>query len=385
MEHISLRYYFHYLSNYPWDRSILRMNFFRMNYCIVNKLISCDVDMSLHMKESANHSLVRSLYLIILLLTFSCEDNSTSTITPPSNTNPKIYDWSLQSSGFIDDFSDIYFSNENSGWVVGENNLLLSTASGGKYWPEAPVGSTEGDFRSVIMIDEQRGWIGGTSNDGGLGGSVFISKNGGAYPESQKQTEFPINSVFMLNENYGWACGERGQIIYTTDGLNWSESTTELDFDIYDIHFADQQNGWIAGAEGNIFMSKDGGISWDKEFQIPEIDLLSIQMTDTASGWVCGEKNTFYIRSIQNGIINWESKRVEQESDITTWYDLHFINEMSGWLVGSEGIVYKTADGGNIWKRETTGVITDLRAVYMATNSKGWIVGDEGVILTYTP
>lgn len=325
------------------------------------------------------------LVIVLLLCIYSCKEQQDLIATIPPSANPNTFDWTFQRSDLLVDFTDVYFVSETTGWVVGENNLLLSTVSGGAQWPEAPINAVEGNFRSVYLLDEQRGWISGDVKNGNLNGSVLVSINGGAYPESQKLTEFPINSVFMLNENYGWAAGEQGQVIYTTDGQSWNESITDLSFDIHDIHFVDEQNGWIAGAEGNIYRSADGGLSWYKEMRFPDTDLLSIQMADTTVGWVCGSRNTFLTRSLLNGEISWKNQGIEQEFNNILLNDLHFINENTGWVVGSEGIVYKTSDGGISWIKESTSIFTDLRAIHMVSSTTGWIAGDAGVILTYTP
>ena len=67
------------------------------------------------------------------------------------------------------------------------------------------------------------------------------------------------------------------------------------------------------------------------------------------------------------------------------WNDIYFVNATTGWVVGSEGSIYKTSDAGVTWSRETSGTFEHLNAIHMISSSKGWIAGDNGLILTYTP
>lgn len=332
--------------------------------------------------------------MIQRLLTFVCVlggllacDNSevSDNPIPPGGGIPNLYDWSIQGEPSPTNFTDIYFVNERVGWVVGENNTILSTVTGGIEWPQAPVNSTEGTFRSVHMIDEQRGWIAGDMKGTKPDGSVYVSISGGAYPETQQQTDLPMNTVFMLDDKLGWSGGENGQLLYTQDGKEWNESTTKPDVSIFDIHFTDEQNGWLAAANGNIYRSRDGGITWAVEHNMPSVDLYSIHMIDSLLGWACGNGSAILQGSYSGNAMVWTEKSVGAEFGNFTWNDIHFVDKDNGWIVGEEGTVYHTDNGGNDWTRETTNVLSELFAVHMVSKNKGWIAGESGAILTYTP
>jgi len=326
--------------------------------------------------------------VLIILLAFGiygCQINGNSDNTPSDPILP-IDDWTVQLSGTSANFSDIYFYNENAGWVVGEANTILSTTNGGSNWPEAPVNSYEGNFRSVHLLSESNGWIAGDKNGAANDGYIYYSSNGGAYPEARKIVEYPMNAVCFLDENRGWAGGENGQLLYTTDaGITWDESVTDLDFSVVDIDFVDQQKGWAVGTEGNIVRSFDGGITWQNEYSDPAFDLLSVHFIDSLSGWACGTNNTILSWEEINGSMQWSRSKIDNEVASHVWHDIFFIDKQNGWIVGDGGAVYTSADGGKTWDKESTGVTTNLNAIHMISGSKGWIAGDEGVILTYTP
>ena len=303
-------------------------------------------------------------------------------IINPDN-NP--YDWTLQYTEVSVDLTDVFFVDNTTGWIVGNQNTILSTTMGGNTWPQAPVNSFDGNFRSVTMINENTGWISGDMNGNSINGNIYISLNGGSYPESQRVSNFPLNTVFGLNESLVWSGGEKGQLLYSVDGgKNWNESVTKIDFSIADIQFLNEKEGYAVGEKGNILKSIDGGLNWELDTKFPETDLKSVHFISSSIGWVSGSWNTI-LKYNANSEDKWTSMRIENEPAGFVWNDIFFLNEIYGWIVGAGGTVYKTENGGNTWLRESTGLFSDLNAIHMVNTSTGWVVGEEGVILTYTP
>ena len=333
------------------------------------------------------HSSILSATLLMVFISGCQNEDSMNNgrnlpIINPEN-NP--YDWTVQYTEVTVDLKDIYFIDNTTGWIVGDENTILSTTMGGNTWPQAPVNSFEGNFRSVTMINEITGWISGDMNGSPINGNIYISLNGGSYPESQKLLDYPLNSVYGLNDSLVWSGGENGQLMYSEDGgRNWNESNTTINFSINDIQFLDENEGYAVGEEGKIIKSIDGGVNWELDIEFPEANLTSVHFTDSTNGWACGSRNTI-LKFQDNAETNWVSMRIENEPAGLVWSDIFFLNEDSGWVVGPSGTVYKTEDGGKTWLRESTGLFNDLNAIHMVTNNKGWIVGEDGVILTYTP
>ena len=56
--------------------------------------------------------------------------------------------------------------------------------------------------------------------------------------------------------------------------------------------------------------------------------------------------------------------------------DVHFINADIGWVVGEDGIILKTVDGGENWVSQTSGVTTFLRGVHFIDANIGYAVGN---------
>src|SRR5208283_3981070 len=66
-------------------------------------------------------------------------------------------------------------------------------------------------------------------------------------------------------------------------------------------------------------------------------------------------------------------------------YDLmQFVNSSTGWVVGINGMILKTTDGGAHWMDQSSGVSTELFALSFVDTAHGWVCGIGGVILGTT-
>jgi hypothetical protein len=63
-----------------------------------------------------------------------------------------------------------------------------------------------------------------------------------------------------------------------------------------------------------------------------------------------------------------------------------FINDLTGWTSGLDGIILKTTNGGINWEREKTNTINDLREIFFV-DEIGYVVGGLGTVLKneFTP
>ena len=325
-------------------------------------------------------TVVTAVLLASLLIT--CSKDSPAPVTPI----PPLYNWSPQPSGSSANLYDVFFTNSSQGWVVGELLTLLATSNGGVAWPQVPSSSVVRDLTSVVFVDSQNGWMTGGSDANPIDGYVFVSRTGGSYPTQQEMVDHPLNTVFFLNKNTGWAGGDSSILIHTINGgVDWSETAIGTKNRIHDLQFLTSEMGWAATNPGGIYRTKDG-ITWTKEDLGTVTDVRAIHFLDTLHGWACGAENTLLRRELDsNNKPVWIKSSIPSESGLTEWRDIFFVGQQKGWVVGSFGNVYTTGDGGVTWTKQSAGSSEDLNAIYMVSNSSGWIVGDNGAILTFTP
>ncbi len=105
-----------------------------------------------------------------------------------------------------------------TGVAVGQGGLVLTTEAGGSSWNFAELGLAKNvaydwDFRAVHGAGKQY-WVVGRP-----GSVVLHSGDDGAHWEVQRTNQpLPLDAVYFADEQHGWAVGELGSILATTDG-----------------------------------------------------------------------------------------------------------------------------------------------------------------------
>jgi photosystem II stability/assembly factor-like uncharacterized protein len=56
---------------------------------------------------------------------------------------------------------------------------------------------------------------------------------------------------------------------------------------------------------------------------------------------------------------------------------VQFVDDLEGWAVGDEGVIWHSTDGGQHWERQASGVRASLRSLHFLNPYVGWIVGRE--------
>ena len=125
-------------------------------------------------------------------------------------------------------FYKVYFLNNNTGWISYLNHSgsfyyggLWKSTNGGIDWYANGGGFTIDNYGlySFFFVDQITGWtVGGSANNNDTG-IIMKSTDGGANFYTQKKTPSAyISSIFFINHNIGWAVGENGIILKTTNG-----------------------------------------------------------------------------------------------------------------------------------------------------------------------
>jgi photosystem II stability/assembly factor-like uncharacterized protein len=58
-----------------------------------------------------------------------------------------------------------------------------------------------------------------------------------------------------------------------------------------------------------------------------------------------------------------------------------FVSPDTGWIVGTQGTILRSTDGGDHWEQVASGTRNDLNGIAFASDQSGWIVGDNGTLL----
>lgn len=163
-------------------------------------------------------------------------------------------------------------------------------------------------------------------------------------PKVPRVTYVGINFV---NKDTGWACGDLGTLIKTTDGgQTWSVIGTNTTSPLLKVSSYNGQVVIATGYDGLILKSSDGG---DTFIEVPSglgsgIDLWGLEMVNDTLGWACGA--TSLIKTTDSGQ-NWQIVNTPGYTGNFWWID--FMNEDYG-FIAADGKVLRTIDGGDSWE-----------------------------------
>ncbi len=302
-----------------------------------------------------------------------------------------------------DRFFDVQALSAERAIVVGYGGKILLTNDGGRTW-ELQASGTQEALYSVHFVDADNGWISGQE------GLILHTDDGGkTWRRQVTGTRLYLFAVSFLDKNRGWAVGDRATLLETNDGgqhwkihklaqtkgLTAEEAIASQDPVLYDVQFLDQDYGWVVGEFGKIYHTSDGG----KTFAEQEESLLGHGVFDVL------DIPTFFgvhFNNRQEGVVvGLDGKIARTHDGGTTWrfdpeklayplvdplYTSVSLADGNAWAVGAAGEVLKLDPGATEWHRAKLGmeVFTWLRSIDFFSPQNGWIVGGFGMILHTT-
>lgn len=181
-------------------------------------------------------------------------------------------------------------------------------------------------------------------------------------------TSRTLYKLHFLDNRLGWAAGERGEIIKTTDGgENWTLQISNIEQDILDIFMLDAARGWglahlyPAGGDSAfgtyLLKTTNGGSSWSSTFY-PEQYFFTIMFLDPLHGWLGGDGGA--LLGTINGGADWFEANVNPGSGAGfPIFNIRFFSPYYGYAMGGRfdiaGVVWQTIDGGDRWDPKVVG------------------------------
>ena len=138
-------------------------------------------------------------------------------------------------------------SAENLMHIVGFGVIYRSTDKGQTWVVNKQIGD---DYRDVFFIDERTGWVVGQA------GSILQSNDGGLSWDTQRaptvQNKLQFNAIHFANELDGMAVGNDGLVFLTKDGgENWL-ALVDLPNEDFDSVFVGDDIAWLGSDQGHI-------------------------------------------------------------------------------------------------------------------------------------
>lgn len=240
--------------------------------------------------------------------------------------------------------TDIQYHNETTGWLVGSSGNIRKTTNGGINWFFAnyPECSNCDDFLQIQFLNESTGYAYGDQR-------IFKSTDSGLNWSPLELLNIPVWVLRgqFLNPLTGWVVGGYYSFARTTNGgLNWIQNYF-VNIGTTDVFFINNNTGWIVSYFGAIYKTTNGGDNWASQFNDTSKIFDDITFTSVDTGWAIGYNRTgsfnygFVIKTTNSGL-NWLYQQVPN----TPYREIFMLNSNEGWVVG--GAMLHTTDGGSV-------------------------------------
>lgn len=252
----------------------------------------------------------------------------------------------------------------------------------------------EASLRDVAFVDANHGWAVGDH------GAILRTSDGGErWRRADAPTRDRLDGVCFLNANRGWAVGgsvrpytheSRGVVLGTTDGgRSWETLSTGYLPRLRSIKFFDAKHGVAAGDgtaqhPSGVYTTDDGGRHWrplpggePRQWLAGDFQL---DRLGELAGAVVG------LRSESARVAGRKVKPALNAGDLRGAYGVALRDAARGWLVGDGGLVRVTEDGGQAWTEppadppESLTAWYDWRAVAVR-GERVWIAGSPGELV----
>ncbi len=142
-----------------------------------------------------------------------------------------------------------------------------------------------------------------------------------------------------------------------------------------DIFFQTPERGWAVGEDGFVFFTTDGGKTWQQRI-IGDETLREVVFQDSSRGWLLTETRLF---RTTDSCTTWMPVKPPRPFVLS---HIYFVNAEVGWLLYTDGWIFKTVDGGKTWRWQISGTKEQLNSIACFSPSLCFLGGNRKTLLT---
>lgn len=262
------------------------------------------------------------------------------------------------------------FTDIRHGRFVTSNGALLSTADGGRSWNRQDYPSSGPSPVALHFTSATEGWL-------VLGGKLAHSTDGGA-TWSTPLTMASMTSLTGMSwgdATHAWVWNY-SQLYYTLDaGATWTQAILPANIAVNSAAMTGALTGVVASYYGNGgATTQDGGVTW--QATATNLNIGNVVHTHGQTVWSLAPYSM--ARSNDSGR-TWQLAGPAPSS--ASYTGMSFVDDLHGWLVGTNGTVLRTIDGGDTWAAQPVGSDITPLGVVAVDSMTAWIITNNGQVL----
>jgi len=282
---------------------------------------------------------------------------------------------------------DIWFFDEQTGWLVNSNGDIRQTTNGGNTWTRKKFidPSSKGNpyLRCMGWANKKIGWAGAVTKDAGtkefLQFLLHRTTDGGdnwdPIPNMPDTSPAGICGLYAVNEKIVYAAGTNDPnlpgpgFVKTTDGgSTWTHKDLKQHADnLIDVYFSDENTGWIVGGKKDPSCPpmKPG---YETHPQYAQLKPVILKTTNGGETWV---NKAAGVTGFDCGEWGWKIQFLDATTGFVSLENL------------TAAAILKTTDGGETWVRmpivDSSGqpINNNLEGVGFIDAQSGWVGGWE--------
>lgn len=277
--------------------------------------------------------------------------------------------WVSVSSNTAETLRDLFFVSPDTGFVVGEFDVLYKTTDGGDTWDDVHF-NTLNPLSAIHFPSKNVAYLNGfkTTDMGNTWSPITPANTDG------------VNSLYFINDTVGFFSYANGVIGKTTNaGLTWINKYLLVSQVYEEFEFTSDSVGYLVGwYGGSIHKTTDQGGTWTL---ISNMRAYSINFPSQDTGYVVGWYGV--IQKTTDAGSTWELQNSGLTQD-RRLFDVFCTENNTCYAVGDSGVILKTTDGGLNWIHQYSGTTEELNSIFFTDSNTGFVVGTNGTILKTT-